>query len=702
MPSGHPTASMPPPIPRLEVIDVGEQRAVHVGGHPVACYRHDDVGAERVVATQLAETLPLEGRDIAAAFGIHPVSLSRLRGQFRAAGAQALMPRRPGPKGPTKLTPRLRARVRELRSQGLSLRAIARRVSRPGREISYGLVALALKSAEAEPIPQRLPFEEPEGEQLQPSDEAGGADRVPTESRRSRYAGALMLFAAVARLDLWGAFRELGASVGPSRQWGWAETVATVVLCFALRFRSIEDSKNALREDLGVLLGRRRSPGVLTLRAKIAALAESVDPLALSRELFRRYLKLEPVWEGLYYADGHFCPYYGGQPTPKGWDCKRRLAVTGHTDAYVHDAHGRALFFLSRPLNDSLARAIPALVDEIRRAHGQGPFTLVFDRGGYSGDVFRFLQEQGIGFITYLKGRKARRRYPQDRFRPGWFLFESQRHCYRLYEKRTRISGAGLIRTILFLGEEGQQIPVLTNLDTHSKPAKVVHCLRLRWRQENSFKYLTEHYAIDQIIQYGAEPEKAPRLVPNPRRKALMERLRRVSREIETLESQLGRAVNDNQEARRPSARGFKIAHAKLRRQIAVRRQVRARLEHRLRRTPAQIDSASAHKTRSLLREDRRLVVNSLKLVAYNAERMLALRFNRHYGRTQDAFSVFRALLHLPGEVHSAAAGTIAVVLDRPGSPKIANSLEALLTELNLEATHLLGSGPRLSFSLRT
>ena len=691
-------ALSPETSPRFEVSEVADQRVVHVGGHLVACYRRDDLASERMVATQLAETLRIHACEIAAAFGMHPVTLSRLRGQFRASGAQGLMPKQRGPKGPTKLTPRMRARFRQLRQQGLSYRAIAQRVSRPGRDISYGTVALALKRHRAEPEPQELPFPVPTAENR----EQPRAGLAAGEDRRSRYAGALMLFAGLARLELWKVLRTLNASVGPSRRWGWAETVAVVVLCFALRFRSIEDSKNALREDLGVLLAQKRSPGLLTIRAKIAALAESVDPLKLSRELFQRYLTLEPVWEGLYYVDGHFCPYYGKHPTPKGWDSKRRLAVTGHTDTYVHDARGRALFFLSRPLNDSLARAIPALVAEIRRAHGDGTFTLVFDRGGYSSDAFRFLNEQGIGFITYLKGRKARRRYPERRFRRGWFEFEGQRHTYQLFQKRTRINRAGAIRTILFVGEDRQQIPVLTNLTAASKPAKVVHCLRLRWRQENSFKYLGENYAIDQIIQYGADKEQAVRLVPNPKRKALKQRAQNVSQQIEALEAQLGRAVNKNQEAARPTTRGFKIAHGKLRRQIAQQRQILTRLESRLRHTPSQIEAGKVDKTRWLLREERRLVVNSLKLAAYNAERMLALRFLKHYRRPQDAFSVFRALLHLPGQVRCLDGQRIEVVLDRPDSPKVAAALEALLAEINPEQPRLLGDGPRLSFALST
>lgn len=509
-----------------------------------------------------------------------------------------------------------------------------------------------------------------------------------------------MLYAALGQLGLWEVFRSLGASSGPSRLFGWPQTVAAVVFCFALRFRSIEDWKNGWRGDLGVLIGEPAAPSVLTMRTKLKALVESVDPLAFSRAMFARYLALEPVWEGLYYVDGHFCPYYGAHATPRGWDAKRRLAVKGHTDVYIHDARGRSLFFFSQPLNDSLARALPAAVVEIRRVHGAAPFTIVFDRGGYSGDAFRLLKAEGIGFITYLKGRTARRRYPLSRFRRGWFSFEGKRHCYQLMEKKTRMRGVGLIRTILFLGEEQQQIPVLTNLSTGAKAAKVVHCLRLRWRQENSFKYLSENYAIDQIIQYGAEAEANDRMIANPKRKALKEQARSLEKQMQTLEAQLGRALEGNDETRRRTARGVKIALSGLRRQIAGKRQALARVNNRLRHTPSQISAQQVEKTRELLSEDRRLLVNALKLAACNGERALALRFDRHYQCSKDVFSVFRCLLQSPGMARDDGSGGVEVQLNRPDSPKVAAALELLLDELNQEKARMLGTGPILTFRL--
>ena len=250
---------------------------------------------------------------------------------------------------------------------------------------------------------------------------------------------------------------------------------------------------------------------------------------------------------------------------------------------------------------------------------------------------------------------------PGDRFQRSWFAFEGRRQVYHVVEKTTRVGRAGTLRTILVLGDEDQQIPVLTNLTVAVKPAKVVHCLQVRWRPENAFEFLHEHYAIEQLIQYGADPEAQPRRVPNPKRKALTERVRRVTQEMQTLEADLGRAVDTNAERRRPTTRGLKIAHSALRRKLAARRHMLGRLQNRLRHTPGQVDAAEVGKTRSLLREDRRLVVNALKLAAANAERLVALRFRQYYQAPNDVFSIFRGLLHLPGTVRSTEADRLEV-----------------------------------------
>jgi hypothetical protein len=51
---------------------------------------------------------------------------------------------------------------------------------------------------------------------------------------------------------------------------------------------------------------------------------------------------------------------------------------------------------------------------------------------------------------------------------------------------------------------------------------------------------------------------------------------------------------------------------------------------------------------------------------------MLALRFDQSYQRPQDAFGIFRALLHLPGRVTVPRPDRLEVNLDRPDSEKVA------------------------------
>ena len=80
---------------------------------------------------------------------------------------------------------------------------------------------------------------------------------------------------------------------------------------------------------------------------------------------------------------------------------------------------------------------------------------------------------------------------------------------------------------------------------------------------------------------------------------------------------------------------------------------------------------------------------------------MLALCFDQSYQCPQDAFSIFRALLQLPGDV-PVAADHLGVRLHRPDSEKVARALDTLLVDLNREPPRLLGNGPILTFCLAT
>jgi hypothetical protein len=605
------------------------------------------------------------------------------------------------------VTPLIERRILELDKKGLSHRAIAKRLKESGRTISYQTVRRIL--IKRLPEQQILPaVKEPEPEEplaVLAADASESTETVPQGP--TRYAGALLLQVALQQLGLWSVFESLGARLSRSRI-AAAQLIGIIALGFALRFKSIERFKTAVRRDFGMLLGLHTVPSVQTLRTHVQELVESVDPDVVMRELLAAFVELEPVWEGAYYVDGHFAPYSGMHPLPKGWNARRRLAEPGQTDVYVHDAAGRALFFLNRPLNDHLSKVLAEIVKEIRAVAGDQKILLIFDRGGYSGPLFRRLTEDGIDFITYLKGRKAKRRFPGERFERRWWevvdpagVKKTKRHVYNIYEKGTRVRGAGVLRTLVLQDDEGQ-IPVLTNCGEMSS-AKVVHLLKMRWRQENSFKYLSENYGVEQLIQYGADYHEDERLVDNPKRALLKQKIAQVQEDIVFKEAELGQALEINDEKAHRTARGLKVAHARLRRETGYLYARLARLEARLAKTPAKVplNQIKDKPMMAIQRTDRRNMLNAIKLAAYNAERLLARRFFRHYRDMRDWLTIFRSLFHLSGSI-TYEDQRVLVELDAPDRPHVRRALEATIRELNPMEGRLFGTGPRLVFALKS
>lgn len=670
-------------VPLVEVQTLDGARVVRVGAKAVACYPEADPGMERITVVNLAEA-GIKAGHVAEAFGITPQHLSRLRGRAQREGSVALATRRRGPQGPSRLTPGIRRRIATLRGQGLTGAAIAERVG-----VSVGSVSAVLRQAPVQP-----PLPEAPAPAADPTPPA-----VPPTPQPVRYAGALLLLGALQALGLFQAFQQLGASVGRAWRYDWARTVAVVALVFSLRLRSIERLKTVLPTALGPLVGCRRAPTAQTLRTKLLHLAESVDPQALHRELLGALLAHNPVWEQVYYVDGHFAAYHGQHPAPAGWDPRRRLAAPGHSDAFVHDVHGRALFAVHLPCNEALTRVLPQIVAEIRAVVGpRAPFTLVFDRGGFAGPVFRWLTAEGLGWITYLKGRAAQRRVPASRFARRWWAFEGKRRVYRLYEKGTRVGRAGVLRTVIWQTPDGSQVPVLTNRADWPAP-QLVHVLRLRWRQENSLKYLREHYAIDQLIQYGADAETDRRPVANPARRALRERLGRLRQELASGEAELGRALGANPEGQRRTVRGLKIALAPLRRRVAALAGQITRLQNRLRHTPARVPRTALEPRaqRAILQHDRRHLVLAIKVAAYDAERWLAQRFNQTYRQAKDYLTMTAALFQQPGTLYL-AADVLHVRIAPPADTRAREAFTALCVDLNARKLRWLNTDYRLHF----
>jgi len=101
----------PPPKHFLTVTRVDDHQVVHVGSLPIQVYGSGEVWVKRQTMVGLAEGGAFKVGTIAGAFGVSRQYLSALRTRYREEGAHGLDGGRRGPKGPSKVTPRLSRRM---------------------------------------------------------------------------------------------------------------------------------------------------------------------------------------------------------------------------------------------------------------------------------------------------------------------------------------------------------------------------------------------------------------------------------------------------------------------------------------------------------------------------------------------------------------------------------------------------------------
>ena len=96
-----------------------------VHGLMTFCWEGGDEAGRRLAAVQLAELKAATQQQVADAFGIGVVTLWRWLDGYRRDGLAGLVAGKRGPKGPSKLTPELTGKIRELAAAGKSQAAIA-------------------------------------------------------------------------------------------------------------------------------------------------------------------------------------------------------------------------------------------------------------------------------------------------------------------------------------------------------------------------------------------------------------------------------------------------------------------------------------------------------------------------------------------------------------------------------------------------
>src|SRR5664279_5020932 len=361
---------MPEPA-ALRLLAADGQVLVTHGRTLVYRYEADDTGMRNLAIVALTDA----GRridEVALLFGLTATYVSMLRGRARQGGSAALVRHRRG--RPPKLTGRQVAQAQVWAASGWTQQAIADQL-----KVARSVISELLARVGPAPVQDVLtPTGNTDIESESPETVAGPDDTIAATSDiepaapepavtepvvtepvvtepvvagftgtpvgsaratagvyRCRYAGAMLLYPYLHQVGAEDVFATLTGA--PARRYNDLAVLTTATVGFALGVDTVEGTKHLRRADAGAAVGLGVAPQLATLRARLSALADGSDPLALQRAFAAGMLAADPAPDPVYFVDDHFVAYSGARPVAKGWNTKRRHAQPGRDDTLLVD-----------------------------------------------------------------------------------------------------------------------------------------------------------------------------------------------------------------------------------------------------------------------------------------------------------------------------------------------------------------------------
>jgi len=720
--------------PSAGLLEGPDGGVVFVFGLATFSYASADAAGRRLAAVQLVTTKIASVAEVASAFGVNEATLWRWKRAFGAGGVVGLVAERPGPRRPSKLTKSLAARIVKLAATGLTLQQIA---------AAAGVSTATVRVALGRVIPRDQVRVEPDVAVDEPKDCESAvdadlvvlappvprtADRVAarfgdlieasvviTEGAQLPLAGLLL---ALPALEMTGLLPVAAEAFPPMRKgfYGLRAVLLMGVFLALLREPRAEAATRIRPTDLGRMLGLDRAPEVKTLRRKLGELAGYGKGAALQAALGRHHATARPDAVGFLYLDGHVRVYTGTRELPKTHIARMRIAGPATEETWVGDADGDPVMVITAAPSQSLAAELARLLPDLRAIIGPDrACTVVFDRGGYSPQVFTEIITAGFDVLTYFKGAWARS--VTTAFAAVDFTApDGTAHSYELAERLIDLpvpaqpATAGqeakpattlVLRLIVRASPGGHQTPILTNR-TDLSAAQVAYRMAARWRQENYFKYAREHFALDALDSYDDAPDDPTRMVPNPAKANAGEQVSGARAQLAAAHGGVVDAIDAaGIRARLPGSGGKATVDPAAGQALSAAISDLAAAKATSATTASHLPLGQVRPGSRLLETETKLLTHAIRMSAYNSESALARLLRPHYARGDDeARALLREAFTLSGDLQI-TGDTLHVRLDPPSAPRRSKALAALCAELTDTATRYPGTDLTLAYSIK-
>jgi hypothetical protein len=483
---------------------------------------------------------------------------------------------------------------------------------------------------------------------------------------------------------------------------------AFLALC---RLKSIEQLRYCPPGEWGKLLGLDRVPEVGTLREKLAHLADQEQATAWNAALSQDWMQELPAGTAAFCVDGHVRVYHGDQtPLPRHYVARQKLCLRATTDYWVNALDGQPFFLLNQAVDPGLLQVLEQ--DIIPRLKADAPhqptpeelqqnpllhrFTVIFDREGYSPDFLRRMKEQRVACLTYHKFPGAD--WPREEFASATVrLASAQTVPMELAERGVLLAGKLWVRELRKLSASGHQTSILAT-DYVTESPVLAGAMFSRWSQENFFRYMREHYALDRLVDRDLEDLDETTRVVNPAYRRLDGAVRNQVAVLSRQRAEFGALTLEGE------LDGNKLADYECR---------KAGLLEELQRVEAEVDALKAQRKQvprhiavsELPEQDRfqrlrvagKHLLDTIKMIAYRAETTLVQIARERMSRTDDGRQLVASLFQTAADLHpDDSSGTLTVRLHHLANHAHDDVVRHLCAELNATATVFPGTNLRL------
>ena len=718
---------------------------------PFDCHPADDRRAMLLRAAKLHVVSGVPQADIMAAFHLSRPTVARAVKRYRERGEDAFFEPRRG-RGRTVVDARMADEAAKLLASGISGSACARQLGIPVSTFNEnrraGVIADPTRApAAVADAPQAVAAtDHPASADARQTDPPPATDRATRDARDKHapmgraardvegrmlasagllteaepvfaapahavaHGGVLAALPMLLRAGLLGAANRLFRL--PDGFYGLTTILLFVALMTLARVRNPDSLRYQAPGEWGAILGLDRCPETKTLRRKIRLLTSAEHTVRDWQSALARTWATEHQddWATLA-VDGHVKVYTGRKGRlPKHFVARQKLCLPASVSYWVNALGGAPLLCLHKALDPKLIKAIEqdvvphlqhlgvvpeAAPDLTRPDAGVPALTLVFDREGWSPDLFKRLARRGIACITWHKNFKGED-WPQEDFRTLEVLIHgpagTSATTVDLAEQPIVLRNGLTVRQIRRRLANGRQVPVVT---THPQMplVQVAGAMFSRWSQENFFKYMREQFNLDSLPSHDLEPLDPDAQVVNPVRRALEKTIRRLRSRLATARNRLAEAL---QQHHRDTATRLEADANALAAELDQLKQQRA---HTL--THVRAGDLPEQDKLDALPVGGRLFLDLVRMIAYRAETRMMAPVITTQGKKPNARRLLRALLTSDANIILVPAkGILCIQLLGLGSDACDRMLAPLVEELNATRTIYPGTDLRLVYEL--